>query len=307
MTNGTPPNTLWRKLIVFFRPTPPAAKASVERNPVAKVPETGGHRTIPIAAADAPAVSGFVCPPSCWGTCCDDAVFLEPRDVAAIHQFADRHFARFANHFATRFVLAGLDNENPVVTPAFVLRDGVSRFHFFRNAATSELLGEMPQSARRSVTTGQPFYHTTLQFDRQAEDIGGCVFLTERRTCFLEEVAVDAGEHRWTATPEGCVLFPLVPLPDGTLKPLASPENEQPDAPNHGLLKEFRERACCTRVGPGNVVQEMSAALAFVEQSRNSRTRAFEHLLKTKAVQIRNGFLQIFDRPVTGSSSAGRQ
>jgi hypothetical protein len=62
MTNVTPSNVLWRKLIGFFRPTPPAAKASVEHNPVAKVPETGGRRTIPIAAVDAAAVSGFACP-----------------------------------------------------------------------------------------------------------------------------------------------------------------------------------------------------------------------------------------------------
>ncbi|MBB5547795.1 hypothetical protein GGD70_008159 [Paraburkholderia fungorum] len=307
MNRVTPPNTLWRKLAGFFRPVLGAVKASVERNPAGKMPEAGVRKTIPIAAGDAPSASGFTCPPSCWGTCCDDAVFLEPRDVVAIHQFADRHFARFANHFATRFVLAGLHNENPVVTPAFVTHDGVSRFHFFRNAATSELLGDMPQSSRRSVSTRQPFYHTMLQFDRQAEDIGGCVFLTDHRTCFLEEVAVDAGEHRWTAKPEGCVLFPLVPLPDGTLKPLASPENEPPDGPNHGLLKKFSERACCTRVGPGNAAQEMSVAVAFVEQSRSARTRAFEHVLKTKAVQIRNGFLQVFDRPVAGSSSAGRQ
>ncbi|WP_153141875.1 hypothetical protein [Paraburkholderia agricolaris] len=307
MSNVTSPNNFWRKLIGFMRPKAAAAKAGIERNPVATVPETGARQIIPIAAADAPAVSGFACPPSCWGTCCDDAVFLEARDVAAIHQFADRHFDRFANHFAMRFVLAGVDEEKLVVTPALVTCDGVSRFHFFRNAATSEFLGKKPQSTRWSVATGQPLYHTTLQFDRQAEEVGGCVFLTERRTCFLEEVAVDASEHRWTAKPQGCVLFPLVPMSDGTVKTLASPENEQPDAPNHGLLKKFRERACCTRVTPQNAAHEMSAALAFVEQSQKLRERAFEHLLRTKAVQIRSGFLQIFDRPATGSSGAGRQ
>jgi hypothetical protein len=306
MTRVTPPNTLWRKLSGFLRPTPVAPKVGDSSDPVTAVPGAGGRRTIPIAAADA-AATGFACPPSCWGTCCDDAVFLEPRDVTAIHQFADRHFGRFAQHFATRSVLIGLHNGNPVVTPAFVTHDGVSRFHFFRNAVTSELLNDMPQSARQSVTSGQPFYHTTLQFDPQAENIGSCVFLTDRRTCFLEEVAVDAGEHRWTAKPEGCVLFPLVPLPDGTLKPLASPENEAPDSPNRGLLEKFRERACCTRVGPENAAQEMSEATDFVRHARKTRKQAFEHVLKTKVEQIRNGFLQVFDRPVAGTSGTARR
>ena len=303
MSNATPSKSLWSKLARFLRPAS-ADAASGETGDTAR---GRARKTIPIAVDTPQAANGFTCPPSCWGTCCDDSVFMEPRDVVAIHEFADRHFARFAAHFSDRYVMVGLHENAPAVMKAFHTHGGVSRFQFVTNAVWSELLGPPPHEERRSNMTGQPYYHTLLQYDRTSEKIGGCVFLTDRRTCFLEEVAVEAGEHRWTAKPEGCVLFPLVPMPSGPVRPLASPENAEPDSLHYSLLEKYRERACCMQVTPSNAEREMSEALVFAGQALAARTRALEHLQKTKMRELREGFLQVFDRPVAGTASPRRR
>ncbi|WP_321908221.1 hypothetical protein [Burkholderia cepacia] len=254
------------------------------------------RRVIPIASAAADE-AGFQCPPGCWGTCCDGTVMLEPTDVTAIMQFANKHFRRFAEHFGDIFVLFGMDGEKFIATRGMVQHGSATRFAFFRNAATSEMLGDLPASGRVS-TSGQPFFHTVLRYDRSTDTIGGCVFLTENRTCFLEEVAVEAGEHRWSGKPEGCVLFPLVPGNDGALNPLQSPVNQRADSPHHGLLHKLGEKACCQAVGPENAGAVMQPALKFIVGERERRKKAFEAWLRTKATEIRNnGFLASFDRP----------
>jgi hypothetical protein len=308
MSNTTPSKSLWSKLAGFLgSASGAAASGEAALHADGNSASASVRKTIPIAVDTPQAANGFTCPPSCWGTCCDDTVFLEPRDVVAIHEFADRHFARFAAHFAQQHVLVGLHQDGLAIMRAFITRGGVSRFLFFRNAVESELLGPPPHEERRSNLTGQPYYHTLLQYDHTAGKVAGCVFLTERHTCFLEDAAIEAGEHRWTAKPEGCVLFPIVPTPTGLMKPLASPENGAPDSPNYGLLEMYRERECCTKVTPENVVRQMSEAIAFATQARASRTQALEHLQKTKMVELRKGFLQVFDRPVAGTANPRRR
>ncbi|MGF6440655.1 hypothetical protein [Paraburkholderia youngii] len=297
--------TWWTRLAGFLRSG--GAVRGSDPGPAGREAGAPARKTIPIAVDATQDAKGFTCPPSCWGTCCDDTVFLEPRDVAAIHQFADRHYARFVEHFANRYVLFALSADGPVFMPAYVTNRGVSRFQFFRNAVESELLGPPPHNERHSNITRQPYYHTLVQFNRTTGQFAGCVFLTDRRTCFLEEVAVEAGEHRWTAKPEGCVLFPLVAMPSGMLKPLASPENAVAGSLNDKLLKKFQERACCTQVTPQNGVHQMSEAVDFVQQAKEARTHALEHLQKTRMVELRSGFLQIFDRPVAGTASPRRR
>jgi hypothetical protein len=260
-------------------------------------------RVIPIQSTSGSG-SGFRCPPTCWGSCCDDTVFLQARDVTAIHEFANRHYDRFAAHFANVWVWAGLQNLKLHIVPANFRRDDGSGFVFFRDASQSELVRHMPQS-RQSTSTGEPFYHTLLQFDPKSETPDGCVFLTKTKSCFLEDVAIEAGEHPWVVKPEGCVTFPMVAGPDGVMGPLQSPQHDDPLSLHHGLLAKFADKACCTSVLPTNYTDRMEHVIQFVPAARDRRAARHKEWLSQHGKAVRkNGLLWTFVRPAETRTNA---
>jgi hypothetical protein len=253
-------------------------------------------RVIPIHTTSDSA-TGFQCPPSCWGTCCDDTVFLQAQDVTTIHEFANRHYDRFVAHFAKVWVWAGLPNQKIVVTPAhFTNADGTA-FAFFRDASTSELVAHTRQGSQRS-SSGEPYYHTLLSYDLKSETAGGCVFLTERKSCFLEDVALEVGEHPWEVKPEGCVSFPLVVGPDSVMVPLRSPQHDDPRSPKHELLNKFADKACCTSVLPTNYSVRMRHVLEYLPAARKRRqARHTQWVSQHRSAFDKHGLLATFWKP----------
>lgn len=220
----------------------------------------------------------FSCPPSCWGSCCKSGITIEKPDAGNILSFAERNFDRFAVHFNDkqqalqdvtgdgRMYGAKIVNEQPSETP----------FAFFR-LITHDAFGKLlPNNV----------LHSAALFDPVTETPISCIFLTEKKSCFLEDIAIDIGLHRWYAKPIPCIAFPLVLNTENKYAPLSSDESRDGSRTNEGLYRSFHDKACCKAVTEEGYPVQMQEALRFIEEQGPKRKERYSRLLATLKTRI---------------------
>lgn len=128
----------------------------------------------------------------CAAKCCKGTVFISGPDHHRILTFAEQNQAEFDSYLKTKLV-AHFPNMRPplVVQPALLDKPWPSKLNTF-------------------YVTPEGLHSTKPRFDPVSESLTSCIFLTDTGTCFLQDVAVRQGFHKWHLKPLNCIAFPLV-------------------------------------------------------------------------------------------------
>lgn len=128
----------------------------------------------------------------CAAKCCKGTVFVSGADHHRILTFAEQNQAEFVGYLKRKLV-AHFPNMRPplLVQPALLDKPWPSMMNTF-------------------YLTPEGLHSTKPRFDPVSESLTSCIFLTDTGTCFLQDVAVRRGFHKWHLKPLNCIAFPLV-------------------------------------------------------------------------------------------------